>query len=459
MIDASVGVFINHDLRYATKKALEKAEAELESVPSLILYFTGTHFGGSRTYNKAMRIIKDKYPKIPMAGCSGIGVGDKRDFGLKGAGILLISGIKAKTSLTKRFRIGTGFKSRKIIRNCTKIHAKEKIDESNTTFLFFPPGLGFPKFLINLLDHRIEGFNPLFPLNNRMWRSFPILSKLSGKLAGIAMDLMGIGISYSSAWPLFSHLYEKGIHFTGTFGTDPLTMNKSYQFNNFKAYKDSLVYVSISSPYLRFSSQTDSGARIIHQKSFDMDSYLNGGFIPRIRKKWGKTALLELYDMEKTPEILEECTQRYFYYHPFRPLCVIDKEGSQNIYGLAVNPNLNHALITAPNQVAKQLFSKSKNKLEAYICDQSSQTIESLLNKTLSKQVTDQTKFGLFFDCGNRAMILGDRFEEYSKIYAENLDIPYLIVISGGEINSQAFPIVNMSLISSLAHEKPIMKQ
>ncbi|NHJ02277.1 MAG: hypothetical protein EAX86_09090 [Candidatus Heimdallarchaeota archaeon] len=452
MINASVGLFINHDLNYATQKALEQAEAKLDGDPSLILYFTGTHLGGSQTYDRALRIIKQKYPRIPLAGCSGIGICDKHDYGLKGAGILLVTGITARTSLIKRFRIGTSLKARKIRRNCNKINRIEKKRGSNTTFLFFPPGLGFPKFLINLLNHKIEGFNPFFPLNNRIWRLFPLLSKLSGKFAGFAMDIAGIGISYSAAWPLFSQLYEDGIHFTGTFGTDPLTMNKSYQFSNFKAYKDSLVYVSISSPFLHFTSQTDSGAQIIPQKTFDLDSYLNGGFIPRIRKKWGKLALLELFDMEKTPEILEECIQRYFYYHPFRPLCVIDNSNNQNIYCLAVNPNLNHALITAPNQVAKQLIKTSRNRLNAYICDQSSQTIESLLKETLSKQVSKNTLFGLFFDCGNRAMIIGDRFDQYSKVYADNLNIPYLVVISGGEINSQTFPIVNMSLISSLAH-------
>jgi hypothetical protein len=452
MIDAAVGLNINHNLVDATKVALEKAEERLKDDPSLILYFTGTHPGGSKIYNDAMEVIKDKYSKVPLSGCSGIGLANNEDFGLKGAGIMMITGVNVKNSLIKRFRIGTRLKTNKILKDCLNTFEIDKKTNSNTTHIFFPPGLGFPKLMVNLLNHRLEGFNPFFALNNRIWRKFPFLSKVVGKFAGTSMDITGIGISYSCAWPLFKKLYEKGIHFTGTFGVDPLTMNKSYQFHNFKSHKDSLAYVTLSSPNLQFESKTDSGAQIIPDKSFDLDSYLDGGFIPRIRGKWGADALLELYDMEKTPEVLEECTQRYFYYHPFRPLCVIDKDQNQNIYGLAVNPNIKHALITTPNQIAKKLIAKDPNHYSAYICDQSATTIEDLLDRTLSKLITKDTVFGLFFDCGNRAMIIGDRFDQFSKKYAKYLGkVPYLVIISGGEVNSQNFPIVNFSTIASVA--------
>lgn len=458
MIKAAVGLNIDHDLTQATKKALEQAESRLGAHPSLILYFTGSHFGGAKTYNKAMEVIKEKYRNIPFSGCSGIGIANSDDYGLKGAGLMLLSGITAKSSIVKRFRVGTRLKTLKIVKGCKNTVQKEKKRGSNTTHIFFPPGLGFPKLMVNLLNHRLEGFNPFFALNNRIWRKFPILSKFMGKIAGISMDIAGIGISYSCAWPLFTRLYKEGIHFTGTFGVDPLTMNKSYQFHNFRAYKDSLAYISISSANLQFESKTDSGASIIPNKSFDLDSYLDGGFIPRIRGKWGADALLELYDMEKTPEVLEECTQRYFYYHPYRPLCVIDEEQNQNIYGLAINPNLKHALITTPNQIAKKLVAKDPNHYQAFICDQSASTIEQLLDNTLNNLITKNTSFGLFFDCGNRAMIVGDKFDQFIKKYAKHLkNIPYLVIISGGEINSQNFPIVNFSTIASIAKKTSLI--
>ncbi|MHA2202407.1 MAG: hypothetical protein ACW991_01840, partial [Candidatus Hodarchaeales archaeon] len=323
---------------------------------------------------------------------------------------------------------------------------------SNTTHIFFPPGLGFPKFIADLLNHRLEGLNPFCVLNNRIWRKFPFLSKIMGKISGISMDIAGMGISYSCAWSLFTKLYEKGIHYTGTFGADPITLNKAYQFHNCKAYKDSLAYISISSPDLEFESKTSSGASIMPDKSFDIDSFLDGGFIPRIRGKWGSEALLELFNMEETPEVLEECTQRYFYYHPYRPLCVIDEEQKQNLYSLAVNPNLKHALITAPSQVVKKLISKDPNHYQAYICDQSASTIEHLLNNTLSNLITKDSAFGLIFDCANRAMIVGDKFDQFIEKYTRHFkDTPYLVVISGGEINSQNFPIVNFSTVASIA--------
>ncbi|MHA1978105.1 MAG: FIST N-terminal domain-containing protein [Candidatus Hodarchaeales archaeon] len=451
---ASVGLCINHNLEFATEIALKQAEKELNTKPTGILYFTGTHPGGRKTYNRSLKIIKIKHPNTPLAGCSGIGIANNTDHGLKGAAIMLFSGISIKTRLIKRFRIRNRSKTKKILRNCIDIETEELRQNSSTSFIFFPPGLGFPKLMVNLLNHRLRGFNPFFALNNRIWRDVPALSRFSGKIVNFIMDLLGIGISYSSAWPLFQGLYERGIHFTGTFGVDPISMNKSYQFYNYKAFKDSMSFISLSSSELQFMSKTDTGAKVDFKKPFALDSYLDGGFIPRINGQWGAKSLLKLYEMEKTPEILEECTQKYFYYHPFRPLCILDDKKSQNLYGLSINPNLNHALITAPNQVAKKLYANHKDQIESYICNQSAVTIENLLDESLVSLIGNNTKFGLFFDCGNRAMIVGDRFQQYLKHYAQILgNIPYLVIISGGEVNSQSFPIVNFSLVSGVAQQ------
>ena len=451
MTSASVGLSINQDLMLATTEALKQAEKDINDNPSGILYFTGTHFGGRKVYNEAMKIIKRKYPNVPLAGCSGIGIANNSDYGLKGAAIMLFTEIRISSHLIKRFRLRSSSKIKRVVKECLNIETQELKPSSSTSFIFFPPGLGFPKLMVNLLNHRLEGFNPFFILNNRLWRDFPIISRCLSKITDLMMNLMGIGISYSCAWPLFQELYEKGIHYTGSFGVDPLTMNKSYQFYNFKAYKDSLTFLSLSSPNLKFISKTDSGAKVDVHKPFDIDSYLNGGFIPRIHGEWGALSLLKLYNMEKTPEILEECTQKYFYYHPFKPLCIIDNENQHNLYGLSINPNIKHALITAPNQVARMLCSKNKEQNHAYICNQSLNSIESLLKDSLSSMVDEDTVFGLFFDCGNRAMIVGDRFPQYLRHYTNALgSIPYLVILSGGEINSQSFPIVNFSLISSL---------
>ena len=452
MIKTSVGLFIHHDLSLATEKALNQAEKSLKNKPTGILYFTGTHFGGKKVYNQAMSIIRRKYPNTPLTGCSGIGIANNVDYGLKGAGIMLFSGISIHTFLVKRFRIGTKKKTSKILNNCMHIKREKEEQKSSTSFIFFPPGLGFPKLMVNLLNHRLQGFNPFFVLNNRIWRKFPLLSKISGKFSNFFMNLLGIGISYSCAWPLFQELYQKNIQYTGTFGVDPLTMKKSYQFYNYKAYKDSIAYISFSSPKLYLKSKTDTGAKIDINKKFDLDSYLDGGFIPRIKGQWGAEALLKMYDMEKTPEILEECTQKYFYYHPFKPLCIIDNKRNKNLYGLSINPNLNHALITAPNQVARSLNANQPNKVESYLCNQGGETIESLLKESLSEIIDENVEFALFFDCGNRAMIIGDRFKQYVDHYSKALkNTPYLVIISGGEVNSQSYPIVNFSLVSNIS--------
>ena len=452
MIKTSVGLFIHHDLSLATERALNQAEKALKTEPTGILYFTGTHFGGKKVYNQAMSIIKKKYPNIPLAGCSGIGIANNIDYGLKGAGIMLFSGISIQTFLVKRFRIGTKKKTKQILSNCINFDKEGKKNNVPMNFIFFPPGLGFPKFMANLLNHRLQGFNPFSLLNNRIWRKFPLLSKISGKFSNFFMNIMGIGISYSCAWPLFRELYQNKIQFTGTFGVDPLTMKKSYQFYNHRAYKDSITYISFTSSKLQFKSKTDTGAEIDIDKTFDLDSYLDGGFIPRIRGQWGADALLKMYDMEKTPEILEECTQKYFYYHPFRPLCIVDNEKNKNLYGLSINPNLKHALITAPNQIARSLNANQPKKIESYLCNQGGESIENLLKESLYNLIDENAEFGLFFDCGNRAMIIGDRFQQYINHYSNALGkTPFLVILSGGEVNSQLYPIVNFSLVSNIS--------
>jgi len=435
MIKTSVGVFIHHDLSLATEKALDQAGKTLKTEPTGILYFTGTHFGGKKVYNQAMGIIRKKYPNTPLAGCSGIGIANNIDYGLKGAGIMLFAGISIQSFLVKRFRIGTKKKTKQILKNCKNLKKEEERNNCSTNFIFFPPGLGFPKFMVNLLNHRLQGFNPFCVLNNRIWKKFSLLSKISGKFSNFFMDIMGIGISYSCAWPLFQELFQKEIQYTGTFGVDPLTM-----------------IISFSSSKLYLKSKTDTGAKIDISKTFDLDSYLDGGFIPRIRGQWGAEALLKMYEMEKTPEILEECTQKYFYYHPFRPLCIIDNERNKNLYGLSINPNLKHALITAPNQVAKSLKTDQPNKIEAYLCSQGGETIENLLKESLTNLIDENAEFALFFDCGNRAMIIGDRFQQYIDHYSKALGkTPYLVILSGGEVNSQTYPIVNFSLVSNIS--------
>lgn len=451
MVKAAVGLCIDQNLVRATEIALNQAEAELRTQPDLILYFTGSHPGGAKTYNDALAIIEEGYSDVPMAGCSGVGIGNRDDYGLRGVGLMMLSGVSAKSHLLKRFRIGTGRKTKKVVKNCMRETRVAQEMSANSTFLFFPPGVGFPKFMADMLNHRIEGINPFFMLNLPIWRKFPVLAKILGKPVEFLLDLGGIGISYSSTWSLFTQLYSNGIQYTGTFGADPLTLYKAFQFYNCRAYKDSLTYISISSPDLTFENRSDTGAEILPDKKFDIDSFIRGGFIPRIQGKWGAEALLDLFGMSDTPDILERCTQSAFYYHPYRPVCVIDSHQKLNLYALAVNPNLKHALITAPNQVVEKLRADDPTHYQAYIADQSRNTIENLLENTLEELVTPNSVFGLFFDCGNRAMVIGDRFDKYMKKYADSFgDIPYLVVISGGEVNSQDIPIVNFATVSNV---------
>ena len=63
-----------------------------------------------------MAVIREKYRNVPLAGCSGLGMANKDDHGLKGAGIMLITGISGTSSIVKRFRIGSWIKTKKVIR-------------------------------------------------------------------------------------------------------------------------------------------------------------------------------------------------------------------------------------------------------------------------------------------------------------------------------------------------------
>jgi len=53
-------------------------------------------------------------------------------------------------------------------------------------------------------------------------------------------------------------------------------------------------------------------------------------------------------------------------------------------------------------------------------------------------------------------MIIGDRFHQYIEHYSKALGkTPYLVILSGGEVNSQLYPIVNFSLVSNISLRHP----
>lgn len=117
-----------------------------------------------------------------------------------------------------------------------------------------------------------------------------------------------------------------------------------------------------------------------------------------------------------------------------------------NLYGFAANPNLNPALLTAPDQVLEKL----QKKCEAYISTQSVADILEKKRTTIDKlALNNEIHFMLVFDCANRAMLLADRYSELVQIYNKGLGkIPYLGIMSGGEFCPQTNPIVNMSAVS-----------
>ena len=77
-----------------------------------------------------------------MVGSSNVGLFNKDDYGLRGVGIVLLTGFVVESHLIKRFRIFNRRKTNKVFIQCKKWHEKYA---KGAGFLFFPPGVGFPK--------------------------------------------------------------------------------------------------------------------------------------------------------------------------------------------------------------------------------------------------------------------------------------------------------------------------
>ncbi|MHA1228605.1 MAG: FIST N-terminal domain-containing protein [Candidatus Hodarchaeales archaeon] len=446
MVSASIGISTGRDLFRCAKSALQQAEKKLAKEPSVILLFTGLISDRSSNLTELKRImsfIADKYPNTPMIGNSNGGVFDKSIYGLRGVAVILMSDIEAEAKMIKRFRLRNTRKTRIIVKECVNWQRDYGIGAG---FLFFPPGVYFPKIFLRLFSNDIK-INPVKLFNSRLIQRFKILSKVIG---WFIRNFLGIGFPMDSTFELFVSLNSKGIVFSGNFASDPVGLNKPFQFCNYQIYTDALVYLCLGSKNAIFETQIDFGTEFKHIKEFSIDKFMDGGFISQISGYKAKDIYFK--NLKIDPQIYYSLTKGTFYYNAYQSICIIDsKDKKPALYAISAPPALDYIILTAPNKVLEMLASGQK----AFITSQSQNSILETKSKMLKDLDKKNVKLVLAFECANRAMLLSDRYSELIDIYRKELqEQPFTGIISGGEISSQNIPVFNFSSVLFIIKEK-----
>ncbi|MHA1973874.1 MAG: FIST C-terminal domain-containing protein, partial [Candidatus Hodarchaeales archaeon] len=293
-------------------------------------------------------------------------------------------------------------------------------------------------------------FNPIKLLNLGRYNLF---SRFLGRITSFLMDLIGIGIPFDCTWKLLSKLHDNGTVFSGTFPSDPVGLKKPYQFCDYKIYSNALIYLCISSKDAIFETQVDFGTDLKKKTQLSIDKYMRGGFITQISSNKAKHAYFDLLKINALQYY--ESTKGTFYYNANQPVGVTDSEGNIALFATAANPNLNHLIMTAPDKIIEMSLNKEGESVQVFVAEQSQNSILKNKKNAMQELKKENITLILAFECANRAMLLADRYLELMDIYGKELgEIPFLGIISGGEIASQKIPVFNFSSVLFIIKEK-----
>lgn len=452
-MEFGTGISSRRNLVDALDEALSNSiERYITGEPDSLVIMNAGYGVDKKLHKEAVKLLNKKYPNSKIAGTSVPGIFTDEGYSIRGIGILAQKGLETDIVHTNRIRAGVKRKSKKIAKNINK--KTEKLSYNDHAAILFAPGYNFPRIMVRLLQREAKGFNPFFAMNLPpiKWFSRPI--KFFGKGLSRMMDNFGIGFSYSSLFDGLLEFNKVGIKGAGSFAMDALYLGQPRSWHSKGITSTGLISVLFYSNKLKFGISSSNGITLDYEKPIKINSNIPGGFLTKINGKWG--AEHHLKHINCPSEVFYRNSKSRFFLDPFYVFCVEGDSEEIGTYVLVNNPNIKPLLSGLPHSIIDNKTYANKLYFGIQSANDILQNTFKGLEEAKSNANIEKIKFGIFFDCVNRALAVGDSFKKLHKVYKDFMcEAPFIGALSGGEIitgvKGSEFPVKNASIISFLA--------
>ena len=452
-MEFGTGISSKRNLIDALDEALTNStDRYISGEPDSLVIMNAGYGVDKKLHKKAVKFLNRKYPNSKIAGTSVPGIFTDEGYSIRGVGIFAQKGIETDVIHTNRIRAGVKRKSRKVAKT---INTKtNKFGYNDHIAILFAPGYNFPRIMVKLLQREARGINPFFAMNLPPIKWFPRPIKFFGKGLSRMMDNFGIGFSYSSLFDGLLEFNKRGIKGAGLFAMDVLYLGQQRSWHSGGISSTGLISLVLHSNELKFGVSSSNGITIDYEKPIKINGNIPGGFLTKINGEWG--ADLHLKYINCPSEVYYRNSKSRFFLDPFYVFCVEGDSDEIGTYVLVNNPNIKPLLSGLPHSIidnktyASRLYFGIQSANEIL-----SNTFKGLEEAKMNAKI-ENIKFGIFFECANRALAVGDSFKKLHKIYKDFMgDAPFIGAISGGEIitgvKGSQFPVKNASIISLIA--------
>ncbi|OLS16634.1 MAG: hypothetical protein HeimC3_52790 [Candidatus Heimdallarchaeota archaeon LC_3] len=452
-------------------QALSDMKNEVNSIisnPDGLLLVIGPYSLTKQEFQTELDSLREHFNNCPMIGTQQQAVftfnGDKPKYALKGVACLAWKGIKFIPKRIKNIRLNPKKKGKKF----RKVAKNRKKSEYH---LFFPPGIYYPPPILNPLRGK-PVLNPLSIYNTRAVRHTKIFYPIF-KLVNKMQNIFNMGIPYTSIWDFIEKFRNNETYhnFSGAFGINTDTFNRTYQFHNWKVTANDLIIGSFSNSKLKFGTGFGVGIDSQSAKKLEISNNLSGGIITAFNnsQKISKHILANetlFNQLSIDSDIWNRNTEANLglsVFHPYfiQPESLTKKNNSKNVldnfpslYFLMANNNMKSTMIAAPDQVVDQIRQK---KVSAYLGIQSARdiiaSVKNAVNGALINGNINNLHAGIFIECSNRAQALEEQFIRLLDENIHYVNKPFLGLVTSGEIAPRTFPIVCSSLVTVLIGE------
>jgi hypothetical protein len=433
------------DLLEVVQKCAEKLAAKMEKPDVLMFYPSGYDPSDKKLHERVCKILKETFPDSQMCGGLFGSTFSNEGYSLRGVTLAGIKGIDAEIVRAKNLRI----KSKKKGKKMAKELAKRIKPDHNAVVLFGGFGPNYPPLLLNQMKFP-RRFHAFMMMNSSLFLRVPILGKLMGKVMGMTMDRLNIGLHFNSLNAFLVELNKQGVRFAGGSAVDSMNYRAPPIFINFKVYyKDSWLLL-LQSKTLKFGLSIGIAGNCERTEDNEVKFGHNmpGGFVFKLDGKWARDALFDR--LKIPPEIYYKEMWDTIYMDSYHPLIVDYPDCDHNpIVILGMNPNLKASMYTVADEVAEKL---KKGEARAYMGYQSAsdvaETVQETLTRAKEQQDIEKVEFGFVFECLNRMLILGDQFKNLvAKSHDYFGNVPFVGMTTSGEFISSTVPTNNCSVV------------